>query len=451
MDSLPSALYTAEQARELDRLAIAAGIDGYRLMYRAGQAAFAALMAQSRVKRLTVLAGKGNNGGDGFVIAGLAASQGIEVQLRVVAEQGWQQCLSADALTALHWAREQGISEQLFDPDEPLLGDWLVDAMLGIGLQGEVRGLFRLAIDKLNRARQPILAIDIPSGLCADSGQILGTAVQASLTVTFIGLKQGLLMQQGPEVCGQLLFDSLRVPDRVYESVPVSLFRTCMDDLRQGVAKRPRHAHKGMYGHLLVVGGDIGMGGAVMLAAEAALRSGAGKVTVATRAEHVGALLARCPEMMCRAVVSGAELAPLVTAADALVVGPGLGQGAWAEQLLQQVRQTAKPTLIDADGLNMLVIKDWLEATPANWLLTPHPGEAARMIGCGTAKVQKNRLAALAALTELGEATVVLKGASSLVASGSDIHLCSAGNPGMAVAGWAMCFLVLSAPYWPRG
>jgi len=426
---LPGALYTADQSRTLDRTAIEQfGIPGFRLMQRAGHAAFAELLGRwPGIKRLTIACGTGNNGGDGLIMAGLAWQQGIEVQLLVLADD-YPDRLRAEALSAWQWAEAVGVRLQRWQAGTELTGEVLVDALLGTGVSGEVKGEVAELIAQINRSHRPVLAVDIPSGLCSDTGAVLGSAVKADLTVTFIALKQGLLTHEGVDHCGELRFDGLLLPDEVYEEISPSAFRTDRDDLAKLLPPRRRSAHKGLFGHVLVIGGDHGMGGAALMAAEAAARSGAGLVSLATRPEHVTAALTRAPEVMAAGVNSGQDLQPLLERPDVLVVGPGLGQSAWADQLLQKALASGKPLVLDADALNLLQQRQHLFAGRHDWILTPHPGEE-------TARVQRDRFAAVRELQQRLGGTVVLKGAGSLSFDGDGLHLCSAGNPGMACGG----------------
>ncbi|WP_327124082.1 NAD(P)H-hydrate dehydratase [Nitrincola sp. A-D6] len=258
-------------------------------------------------------------------------------------------------------------------------------------------------------------------------------AVKAAVTLTFIGAKQGLLTHEGVNYCGRLLFDGLRVPDELYERVPVSVFRTDQDDLEELLPARQRSAHKGCFGHLLVVGGGLGLGGAALMAAQSAARSGSGLVSLATRSEHVVAALTRLPEVMALGVGSGQALLPLLEKATVVVAGPGLGDSAWADQLMQQVLKSANFQVLDADALNYLVAST--DRYSHRRVITPHPGEAARLLGCTVDDIQQDRFAAIKALQGRFGGTVVLKGAGSLTYDGDVIHLCSAGNPGMASGG----------------
>lgn len=438
MKELPSALYTAEQTRLLDKTAIEeACIPGFTLMKRAGRAVFAEIQKRwPDIKSLSVLCGGGNNGGDGFVIAALARLKGYEVQARYVGSDEFAGQLRDEAREAWLWASGEGVRFQPFQASEPLVGDVIVDALLGTGLIGDVRGEFQQAIKLINRHARPVISVDIPSGLCADTGQVLGCAVKADVTVTFIGLKQGLFMHQAVEHVGELLFDGLHIPESVYEQVSVSAFRVGADDVAECLPRRSRTSHKGSFGHLLIIGGDHGMGGAAIMAAEAALSSGAGKVTLATRSEHITAALSRCPEMMVRGVESGHELFPLIEQADVIVFGPGLGQNAWAEQMLQTVWNTEIPAVIDADGINLLVKKEkFQQLSRKNWILTPHPGEAGRLLEIEVPLLQKNRIKSAITLHTATGGTVVLKGAGTLITDGDVMYLCNAGNPGMASGG----------------
>ncbi len=434
---LPASLYTAEQTRLLDRIAIEQfGIPGIRLMQRAGHALFAVLLASfPGISRLTVLAGGGNNGGDGFIVAALARQQGLSVQLLCVGDTDFAQRLTGEALQAWQQLAGTDLVAEIYSDQIDITGEVILDAMLGTGLKGPVREPFLSAIKRINRLGRPVLAADIPSGLCADTGTVLGQAVRATITLSFIGLNRGLLTAEGVEYAGQVLFDNLHLPDEVYDEVPVQVFRTSADDLTEMLPARQKNAHKGLYGHLLVVGGDNGMGGAALLAAEAALRAGAGRVSLATRQAHVSAALARCPEVMTHSVECVGQLGPLLEQADIVVIGPGLGQQAWGEQMLAAVLAAAKPMVLDADALNIMSAKNLFSGDHSASVFTPHPGEAARILRTQSGQLQVDRFQAVTDLQQLCGGAVVLKGAGSLSCAGEVIHLCDAGNPGMAVAG----------------
>lgn len=436
-DELTAPLYRTEQIREFDRVAIDdLGIAGTLLMKRAGRAAFELLReCWPEESPITVFCGAGNNAGDGYVVAALAAEQCIPVQ---VAQVGDLDKLQGDAKRAYQYAVDAGV---------PIITDWqtlstndgvIVDALLGAGLNGAVREPFSSAIAKINQSQLPVLSVDIPSGLCGDTGAELGVAVQADAVVSYIGLKQGLYTGRGPALAGEVFFDSLDVPEDVYRLAKPSAQLLNLCDLLGNLEPRPQDAHKGMFGHVMVIGGDHGMGGAAAMAAEAAFRSGAGLVSVATRPEHVSGILARRPELMVSGVVSGQELEPLLEKPSVLVVGPGLGNSPWSEQMLQQAIKTGLPMVLDADALNILSQgRITLSDKERSLIITPHPGEAARLLSVTTSDIQADRFVAARKLSDNFNGVAVLKGAGSLIAAPDSeiIGICSAGNPGMASGG----------------
>jgi len=438
---LPAGLYSAAEVRALDSTVIDRfGVAGFALMQRAGAAALGRLLRRWPLARsLVILCGSGNNGGDGYVIAGLARQQGLSVECIAVGDPGR---LRGDARSAWALALEQGVQPALWSDltpdavDRALAdADVLVDALLGTGLEGEVRAPYDAAIAAVNRAGRPVMAVDTPSGLSSDSGRVLGVAVRATLTVTFIGLKRGLLTGAAPDYTGELAFDDLSVNPEVYEQVPCSAARLDWSLVSGAVPRRAPASHKGRYGRVLVIGGDHGMGGAAMLAAEAAARSGAGLVYLATRPAHVAAALTRCPEVMVHGVDHGNDLVPLLADKDVVVVGPGLGRDGWGQQMLQQVLDRQGPCVLDADALNLLSVSGQALRRD-DWVLTPHPGEAARLLGTTTDAIGEERFAAALELQRLWGGTVVLKGAGTLVQGLAGVpRVATVGNPGMATGG----------------
>ena len=429
-DTLPAALYTAAQVREIDARLIAAGTPGFELMQRAAHVAWRALRRRwPEADTLTVLAGSGNNAGDGYLIAALAQRAGWSVQVLAVADP---QRLQGDAASAFAEAQNSGAAIEAWSVAAPLQGV-VVDALLGTGLSGEVREPYAGAIAALNASGLPVMAVDLPSGLCADTGRVLGCAVRAELTVSFIGLKLGLFTGEGPAYVGALVFDDLHADAAIVDQFVPGTLRLCEANLPR-LAPRSPTAHKGSFGQVLVIGGDLGTGGAALLSAEAALRCGAGMVTLATRPEHVTASLVRRPEIMCSGVESTYGLTALAQRADVLVIGPGLGQAPWGRSLLSLAAQCPVPQVWDADALNLLA-DNGIEA-PVDGLLTPHPGEAARLLQCTTAEVQADRPRAARELARRYRCTVILKGAGSLIAAADGrLALCSRGHPAMASAG----------------
>lgn len=444
------AVYSAGQVRQLDRLCINEfGIDGYSLMVQAGEALFSALLSHwPDAQQLLILCGKGNNGGDGFVVARLAKQHGMTVQLVLVG--GGPEDLKGEAKQAAEDAQEVGLTltpvESIVWPtatDETVI----VDALLGTGIESDVAEPFKAVIDQVNDNPSHVLAVDVPSGLDASRGVIKGACVKADVTVTMIAHKQGLFTHDGPTVTGQVSLAPLNVPKGAREVQLATGFLVNWQMLSQlpYFAPRAMNSHKGMYGHVLIIGGDHGCGGAVSLAAGAALRSGAGLVSVATRLEHINGILARCPEAMVHGVNSGQDLQPLLARADVIVIGPGLGQNHWGEQLLQQVMTLDTPVVMDADALNILAkgrIKDNLLKRES--VLTPHPAEASRLLNgkleafdptIDAKYVQGNRFDVVKTLAEKYASSVVLKGLGSIVHTQRQMGICNNGNAGMATAG----------------
>ena len=432
MPGRPLPLYTAAQVRELDRLSIEeAGIPGYTLMTRAGEACWQVLRSNwPAARRVSVLCGTGNNGGDGFVVARLALMAGLQVQLLQLGDaariRGDAQNARADFLAA-------GGQVAAFGQAIPDAPDVIVDAMLGTGLERPLTEEWLNAAHAVNASACPVLAIDIPSGLLADSGHVPGEAVRANVTVTFIGRKQGLFTGLGPDYTGEVCFDDLGVPAVVSDRVPASAMLHAGPSLAGLGGPRRRAAHKGDFGHVLVVGGGPGMAGAARLAGEAALRSGAGLVSLATHPHHASRIAASCPELISHAVATPRDLRPVLGRAGVVVIGPGLGRSGWAKSLLACVLDTKLPLVMDADALNLLAAHG---SRRDNWILTPHPGEAGRLLQQTTATVQADRFAAARAIHDRHAGSVVLKGAGSIVYSESGPPaVCAAGNPGMATAG----------------
>ena len=427
--SWPLSLHDAAQVRALDARLMAAGTPGAVLMQRAAQAAWRALRRRwPQVRKLCVLAGPGNNAGDGYLLAVLARRAGWDVQVYSLADPARLRDAAAQAYAE---ACAQGVQVQPWHA-EAVLDGLLVDAMLGTGLAGELREPYASAVARINASGLPCLALDIPSGLCADTGRLWGAAVRADLTVTFIALKLGLFTGAGPDQVGELCFADLQADAALCAAAPAMAQRLTAGNL-QRLPARPRTAHKGACGRLLVVGGERGYGGAALLAAQSGLRGGAGMVSLATREEHVAGALARCPELMVRGLLSSGQLLALLPGHDVLVVGPGLGQGAWGRSLLTAAAQFEGAQVWDADALNLLAAGR--VQIRAGAVLTPHPGEAARLLGCSLAEVQDDRPAAALRLAQRYQAVVVLKGAGSLVTDGHTLCLCEHGHPAMAGPG----------------
>ena len=423
-------LYTAAQVRELDRGAISTlGISAHVLMQRAAAAAWRCLRARwPQARRIVVLCGSGNNGGDGYLFASIARDAGLQVSVIALAPPA-----GADAERACtQWRSARGA---IFDIDETLPdADVYVDAIFGTGVNRTVEGKARALIGQVNAREEPVLALDVPSGINADTGEALGVAVRATTTITFVAHKRGLFTGAAPEHCGELVLDALGLPESLFRDAKFDARLLDMRRMARWLPPRARDAHKGTFGHVLAIGGDSGMGGAIRLCAEGALRIGAGLVSVATRADNVAALNSARPELMAQGVRDALNLHPLLNRAQVIALGPGLGQRDWSRMLWNSALAASRATVIDADGLNLLAQN--VVHLPPHTVLTPHPGEAARLLDCDSAAIARDRFAAAREIAQEYGSVTVLKGAGTLIAHPQgDVAVCAWGNPGMASAG----------------
>ena len=437
-ERLTAPVYAARQVRELDRLATERiGVASYELMTRAGAAALRALLAHwPQAREVLVYCGGGNNGGDGYVLARLAKQHGLAVTVLAVvppdrlkgdARRAHDDC--AAATIAIERFVRHTHNEVARKPDA------IVDALLGIGADRPLDGELAAAVGAINAASAPVLSLDVPSGLHADTGWPLGVAVRAAVTVTFVALKPGLYLGASCDYVGQIELADLELPPDLGRGFSPALVRLGLEELARALPRRPRSAHKGTNGRLLIVGGGPSMPGAVRLASEAALRTGAGLVYVATHADSVSAVRAGRAEVIAQAVDGPTDLEHLLASVDAAVLGPGLGRTPWARALWRRLLDTELPLIVDADALNLLA-----EAprSGGRWILTPHPGEAARLLNSSIDEVERDRSASARALADRYGAITVLKGARTLIASPDPsvpTRVCGRGNPGMATAG----------------
>jgi NAD(P)H-hydrate epimerase len=432
---LSTPLYRAASVREFDRIAIdELGIAGSTLMERAGRAAFQVLLeGWPSAGKIAVVCGRGNNAGDGYVLARLAVERGIEV---IVAEVGDPAALRGDALAARKTLENTGATPVAFSPQSLDGAAVIVDGIFGTGLDREVEEEWRAAIEAVNAATAPVLALDIPSGLHADTGRVMGESIRAAATVSFIGLKRGSFTGQGRARCGRIHYQDLGVPEGLFERCAADAYLEDVECFHGLLGPRPRDAHKGRFGHVLVVGGESGFCGAARLAAEAALRCGAGLVSVATRTAHAGVVGLGRPEIMCHGVETAEEIHGLMQRASVLAVGPGLGQAPWGRSMLDAALEAQKPLVLDADGLNLFA-KGHPAVLGSETVITPHPAEAARLLGVETAAVEADRYEAVEALARKLECVCVLKGAGTLVSAPGGVasYVCRDGNPGMATGG----------------
>jgi len=442
MQNLPDNLYNVDSVVQLEQAAIRQfAIPAYELMKRAGNAVFDVLKTKyPQHKKILVLCGAGNNAGDGYIVARLARQVGLDVSVVSLIDPA---ALKNDALHAYEDWSESG-SNQVADLSLLNETDIVIDALLGTGLTREVSVEWARWIAAVNDSAKPVISVDIPSGLLANTGVIAGCAISADITVSFIGLKQGMFTAQAKDVCGEIIFNDLGLPAEVYSNVACTA--RLIDAIDYSLLpKRKASSHKGRFGHVLIVGGNEGMPGAVILAAKAALRTGAGLVTIITSASNLTAISSAVPEAM----VKGCDINSITEAfTDSLVkdvthiaIGMGLGQDDWALELLRFCIRLNKAMLIDADALN-LIAKHEVKIN-SSLLITPHPGEAARLLSTETAlssaDIQKDRFDAVRKLhhlfSECESCVVVLKGSGSLVFDGQTIKVCSSGNAAMAAPG----------------
>jgi len=406
------------------------GVSGYELMTRASTAAMILIHKKwPKVGTVGIACGLGNNGGDGYVLARLLRQAGIKVKV-IMLPGGTPR--TADAGRAYAEWRALGERTDSFDGQLPTVELW-VDALYGIGLSRPPEGAAQAIIERINATHLPVLALDVPSGIDADAGHAAGICIHATRTLSFIAAKRGLYTGSARDYCGKVQHDVLDLPSSVQSNFPPAAYLWKPEHLSEGLSPRHANSHKGEYGHVLCIGGEVGMGGAVRLCAEAALRVGAGLASVATRTEGVSALVAARPEAMTHAVENAEALLPLIDKADVLAVGPGLGQNDWGQALFDCAIASKKALILDADALNLLAENP--QPLPQA-ILTPHPGEAARLLGLSNQEIQANRFEAMDALVKKFQCVVVLKGAGTLVGAPDEVtRIIDAGNPGMATGG----------------
>lgn len=432
LNSLAHKVFPAEQVRSHEpRAAELSNCSMYTLMLRAGQVTYEQLRLRwPEAQNIHVVVGSGNNGGDGLVVATWAKQDGLSV---TVSSPVVGKPYVGDALKAYEGFVEEG--GEIVDLESVSLddADVIVDGVLGTGLSGEVREPFKKAIAKINQADASVLSIDIPSGIHADTGEVLGTAVQADVCITFVGIKGGLMTATGKFHTGKLVFDTLGVGAAFVDLATPLATIVGFEDF-ESLPDRHAHAHKGTFGRLLCIGGNRGMAGAIRLCSEAALRCGAGLVKVFCHHESRLQVSNGRPELM----VTSDNLAEQLSWADCIVLGPGMGQDSWSRSTFNEVLtyliHEDKPVLIDADGLNLLS-HHLHKLKLSNLIITPHPAEAARLLEVTTSSIELDRYAAANKLGDQFSACCVLKGAGSLITTNEGMFVCTDGNPGMATAG----------------
>ena len=430
--SLSYKLFRADQVREKEGQAAAnSSCDMFTLMQRAGDEVFKQcleLMPNSDV--YLVLVGQGNNAGDGYIAAINAKLAGKQVHLCAVEPE---RTLDGDAGKAQQRWLDSGGSINGFDAALLEKSDVVIDALLGTGINSYIRNEFADIIDAVNASSTPVVSVDVPSGLDANTGQSLGRCVQADITVTFVGIKPGLVTGAGKQSCGKLVYADLGI-GKAFQALAKASATMLNIDHFKGMGPREINSHKGTYGRLLCIGGNRGTAGAIRLASEAALRSGAGMVRVYTHESSVVQVSAGRPELM----VTDFNLEDALAWATCVVIGPGLGQDEWAESAfettMKHCQSQNKPVVIDADALNLLCQQS-TAYTLSDSILTPHAGEAARLLGVSIDDVESDRFNYARQCSQRYHAVCVLKGAGTLIDNEKKTWVCRHGNPGMATAG----------------
>ena len=427
---LNKTLFTAQQVRDNEALAAKnSHCDLFTLMQRAGEAVYKQWQLFDAQHTL-VIVGHGNNAGDGYVVARLIMQSGKKVTV-CAAEP--EKTLKGDAAKAQQLWIEAGGVVSHFTKDALNECDIVIDALLGTGLNSAVRDNFANIINAVNNSGKPVISIDIPSGIEANTGQPLGCAVQATSTVTFVGIKQGLTTTAGKQYSGKLVFDDLAIGD-AFTSIAQSSGTLININSFKGIATRAINSHKGSHGKLLCVGGNQGTAGAIRLSSEAALRTGAGMVRVYTHESSITPISIGRPELM----VSSNNLHQALEWASCVVIGPGLGQDEWAQQTFDEVMQYCQnnkmPLVIDADALNLLA-KQASSYMLEQCVLTPHPGEASRLLSVSTSDIESDRFNYARLCAKRYNATCVLKGAGTLIDNAQHTWVCEDGNPALAVGG----------------
>lgn len=432
-------LYSAQQCQQLDQQAVENHqVPSFLLMKKAAFCAFNQIkQSWPNAQKIGIVCGTGNNGGDGFMLAQYATLSGMETTLLVPESVNtFEQNLKDDALLAYQEAKQLEIPIQTFDVHWLENADLVVDALFGTGLDREVTGIYAEMIHIINSCSRPIIALDTPSGLNATTGRILGTAIQADCTLTFIAHKPGLWMYQGADFAGKISLCDLNFKTEWFQNVEPIATSNGIVFWQKQLPLRQKTFHKGSTGTALLIGGNTSMMGAIQLAGQACLKTGAGLTKILSQTDHILPLTTSTPEFMCYDLDS---IENLLDNTQAIAIGPGLGIDSWAKSLFQRCLtwqlETQGKMVIDADALKLLAQQKIAVPKSPNWILTPHPGEAATMLGRSVKEVQNDRFEAIRALQKQYGGVIVLKGNGTLIYDGTHMELCPLGNPGMAVGG----------------
>ena len=440
-------LYTASETRKIDNLAIKEkGVSGYSLMQMAAEFTLDVILREfSPVEELIIFCSKGKNSGDGFLLGSFAKEFGLEVTIVMSNTSNVLKGVSRKAFEEMKDAKVKIISTKSVEKLKVSNKAVIVDALIGTGLKGNLRKNIKESILALNKlgVKLPVLSLDIPSGINPDTGDADDIAVYADITATFVAQKRGCFTSVGKKFSGEIVYSDLGIPKNLFSKITSTSYVVDYEDSISKVVYREQDAHKGHFGNVLIVGGDRGLGGAGLLSSRAAVYSGAGLTSLVTRPEHVSASLVSCPEVMVKGVDSGQDIEEHLVKPDVIAIGPGLGQSAWSEQMIQRVFWEAEKrdisVIMDADALNLLTKLKLSSDLPKRLILTPHPGEAARLLNTSVAVIESNRFSAAAKIQKKFNATVVLKGSGTVICHKSGgtqkWGICDSGNPGMATGG----------------
>ena len=440
-------LYTASETRKIDNLAIKEkGISGYSLMQMAAEFTLDVILREfSPVEELIIFCSKGKNSGDGFLLGSFAKEFGLEVTIVMSNTSNVIKGVSRKAFEEMKDAKVKIISTKSVEKLKVSNKAVIVDALIGTGLKGNLKKNIKESILALNKlgVKLPVLSLDIPSGVNPDTGDADDIAVYADITATFVAQKRGCFTSVGKKFSGEIIYSDLEIPKNLFSKITSTSYVVDYEDSISKVVYREQDAHKGHFGNVLIVGGDRGLGGAGLLSSRAAVYSGAGLTSLVTRPEHVSASLVSCPEVMVKGVDSGQDIEEHLVKPDVIAIGPGLGQSAWSEQMIQRVFWEAEKrdvsVIMDADALNLLTKLKLSSNLPKRLILTPHPGEAARLLNTSVAVIESNRFSAAAKIQKKFNATVVLKGSGTVICHKSGgtqkWGICDSGNPGMATGG----------------
>jgi len=420
-------LYTVKQIKKIEKIARKkGGVSSFEMMQQAAVSILIAVKEHyTTAQKITILCGSGNNAGEGYLFAQLAINLGYQIQIVCLSEN------TKSLETQIAKERIQGITSikrtnNLSALKEPC--DLFIDALLGIGLSRPLTRKYLKAVSIVNKNLSPVLSLDIPSGLNADTGQMMGnTAIKADKTITFIGHKTGMLTGNSSDYTGEIILANLGLETHISKIKPST-------HLIQSIQLSPRlrTAHKGHFGHALIIGGNNHYAGAAQLAAISAVRTGAGLVSLATKKPYSKTAHIYHPEIMGYPIQTKKELKLIIEKASVLIVGPGLGQSKWSKTLWESIKDINKPKIVDADALNLLAKDPYYSDT---WILTPHPGEAARLLNCTTSTILENRYESIKKIQKKYGGICVLKGAGTLICNNKQIYTNITGNPGMASGG----------------